>query len=138
MIMYDDTVWWSCIMIIIYDDHVWWKFWRTNWNASVSSNMFGDVWDMFWHHYWCLGNYLEPLSINLLPTKINRSNKTRNNLIVIFHWSDNSKVSSEADLYTCPFSFLFYFLILFDLRGGIIDPCGSIIDPLWRHNFWSN
>ena len=42
-------------MIIIYDEKV----------AEIEmfdlvSNMFGDVWDMIWHHHWCLGNYLEP------------------------------------------------------------------------------
>ena len=25
----------------------------------------GDLWDMFWHHHWCLRNDLGPLTITL-------------------------------------------------------------------------
>ena len=110
MIMYDDHIWKSymMIMMIMYDDHVWRKCWWTFSVFDLCTNMLGEVWGMFWHHHYCLGNHLEPISINISSNKIFRSKKARNNLSVILPWSDNSKDQSGVEFFT--FSFLYYFL----------------------------
>jgi hypothetical protein len=54
-------------------------------NFDLFSEMFGELWDMFWHHHWCLRNYLEPLTIILFERKINRSKKMENPRTVILH-----------------------------------------------------
>ena len=48
------------------------------------SEMFGDLWDMCWHHDWCLRNYLDPLTINFCLLKLNRSRKHR---IIVMSYS---------------------------------------------------
>ena len=76
---------------------------------DLFSEMFGDLWDMLWHHHWCIRPYLDPLTINFLSTKINRSKKTKNASSVIFRYSNNSKARFGAYLYT----FSFVYILLF-------------------------
>jgi len=118
MIIYDDHVWWSCMMII-YDDHKRWSYMMIIYADNVVeklairffTEMVGDLWGMFWHHHWCLKNYLDPLTINL-KKNINKCKKTQNHRTVSFRYSNNSKVSPGADLYTFPF-FMFLFVWIF-------------------------
>ena len=57
-------------MMIIYDDHIYDENDNEHvdefWKIDFVSELFGDLWDMFWHHDWCLRNYLDPLTINFL------------------------------------------------------------------------
>ena len=32
---------------------------------DFSSEVIGELWDMLWHHHWCIRNYLDPPTINL-------------------------------------------------------------------------
>jgi hypothetical protein len=86
IMIYDDRIWWS--YMIIYDDHAWWSYMMNllmEIRETVSvSDMFGDLWDMFWHHHWGLRNYLEPLTVSFFESKMNRNKKTQNNRTVIF------------------------------------------------------
>jgi hypothetical protein len=79
MIIYDDHIWWwwSYMMITyiyIYDDHLWWSYiiyvmmicWGKFQKTQVVPKLFWDLWDMFWHHDWCLRNHLDLLTINLV------------------------------------------------------------------------
>ena len=34
--------------------------------SDFVSEMFGDLWDIFWHHHWCLKLYLDHPWDNLL------------------------------------------------------------------------
>ena len=124
MIIYDHHIWWS-YMMIIYDDHVWWKCWWTCWRTfekyGFASEMFGDLWDMFWHHHWCLRTYQEPLTI-IFSNKIKGSTKTQNARSAIFHYLSNSEVSVGVDL--CTSSFFIFWFILVGLRLRLS----------WRHN----
>ena len=73
------------------------------------SELFGDLQDMFWHHYWYLKNYPDPLTIiQFSKKKKNMSEETQNYCSIIFHYSNYSKVSCAAEL--CTFSF-FHFVI---------------------------
>jgi hypothetical protein len=69
MIIYDDHIWWS-YMMIIYDDHKWWSYMMKRLTGNRKNyfvtELFGDVWDMFWHHDWCLKNDLDLPAINFL------------------------------------------------------------------------
>ena len=38
-------------------------------NFDFVSEVFWDLWDMFWHHHWCLSNYLDPFTINFFEKK---------------------------------------------------------------------
>ena len=145
IIIYNDHVWWSCMMIIyddhlwwwymmiIYDNHIWWNCWwsymmimyddHISWSCmmkmlmnklffhSFISNMLGDLWDVFRHHHWCLGHYVEPLSTNTF------SGKTFLQEEEVFEWHFNLIRSFKRPIwsrFTCPFPFfVFLFSYLF-------------------------
>ena len=51
--------------MIIYDENVDELVDKQTIGNYVFSKLFGDLRDMFWHHDWCLTNYLDPLTIKV-------------------------------------------------------------------------
>ena len=54
---------------------------------DLFSELFGDLWDMFWLHHWCLRKNLD--YPRFFFRKMNKSKKTQNHPTVISHYSNN-------------------------------------------------
>ena len=79
------------------------------WKIKFASELCGDLWDMLWHHHWCIINYLDPSTI--IFRKTYRPNKMQNNCTVMLRYSINSKVLLGADLCNFPLIHFQVFLI---------------------------
>ena len=93
MIIEYDHHTWSSYMIVIYDHHIWSLYTMKNSknrsDLEFFSKVFGDLWDMFWHHHWCLIHYLDNLTV-IFSKKVNRSNKLQNH--ALFRYSNTSLI----------------------------------------------
>ena len=116
---------WIAYMDVIYDD-VWWKAMMKNLKSWLFSKMLGDVWNMFWHHDWCLRNYLEPVRNNFFSKKINTPKKLQNHLLIIFQPSIKSDLSYGADFDGFPFFNIYIFFILWGPLGPFFGPFGPL------------
>ena len=76
---------------------------------KLFSIFLGDVWDVFWHHRWCLRRGRKILKICFRSEQKVRPKMMRNHPLIIFHRSNNSYLSPGVDLCT----FRFYIFSMF-------------------------
>ena len=111
-----DHIWWSDMMII-YDDHIWWSYMlkilmsilTNTLKIDFVSELFGDLWDMFWHHYWYLKNYPDPLTIIQFSKKRRIGLKRRKIIVVSFSTIQITQKSHVQPI--CALFHFFHFVI---------------------------